>query len=116
MPGWIDTHDHIVWHFNKEDRADTSKETPTEFAGDLMSDFNSRRGRIAGMDVKGATQSIRAQVPMSEMLNYAPALRSMTQGRSSFQMEFSHYEEVPRPVQEKIIAEAQKRMQAEHAG
>ena len=51
---------------------------------------------------------IAATVPLSEMLNYAPALRSMTQGRASFQMEFSHYEEVPRPLQEKIIAEAKK--------
>jgi elongation factor G len=56
---------------------------------------------------------VSAVVPMAEMLNYAPALRAMTQGRAGFHMEFSHYEEVPRPVQEKIIAEAAKRKQAE---
>ena len=52
-------------------------------------------------------------MPLAEMLNYAPALRSMTQGRASFQMEFSHYEEVPKPLQEKIISEAKKRKQEE---
>ena len=81
-------------------------ETPTEFAGDLMSDFNGRRGRIAGMDVKGATQSIRALVPMSEMLNYQNDLISKTQGRASFHMEFDHYDYVPAPQAEKIIAAA----------
>jgi elongation factor G len=85
-------------------------ETPTEFAGDLMSDFNGRRGRIAGMDVKGATQSIRAQVPMSEMLNYQNDLISKTQGRASFHMEFDHYDYVPAPQAEKIIAAAKTHM------
>jgi elongation factor G len=67
------------------------------------------------MEPGNGAQVIRATVPMSEMLNYAPALRSMTQGRSSFHMEFSHYEEVPRPVQEKIIAEAQRQRQEQEA-
>jgi len=88
-------------------------ETPTEFAGDLMSDFNGRRGRIAGMDVKGATQSIRAQVPMSEMLNYQNDLISKTQGRASFHMEFDHYDYVPAPQAEKIIAAAKAHMHVE---
>jgi elongation factor G len=88
-------------------------ETPTEFAGDLMSDFNGRRGRIAGMDVKGATQSIRAQVPMSEMLNYQNDLISKTQGRASFHMEFDHYDYVPGPQAEKIIAAAKAHMHVE---
>ena len=88
-------------------------ETPTEFAGDLMSDFNGRRGRIAGMDVKGATQSIRAQVPMSEMLNYQNDLISKTQGRASFHMEFDHYDYVPAPQAEKIIAAAKTHMHTE---
>jgi len=67
------------------------------------------------MDSKNGSSIIKATVPLAEMLNYAPALRSMTQGRSSFHMEFSHYEEVPRPVQEKIIAEAAKHKQGEEA-
>ncbi len=83
--------------------------TTEEFMGDIMGDLSQRRGRPQGMDANNGAQVIKATVPMSEMLNYAPALRSMTQGRSSFHMEFSHYEEVPRPVQEKIIAGAKKR-------
>ena len=66
-----------------------------EYAGDLMGDLNGRRGRIQGMDTKGGTQIIRAQVPMSEMLNYQNDLISMTQGRASFHMEFDHYDYVP---------------------
>jgi len=88
-------------------------ETPTEFAGDLMSDFNGRRGRIAGMDVKGGMQSIHAQVPMSEMLNYQNDLISKTQGRASFHMEFDHYDYVPTPQAEKIIAAAKAHMHVE---
>ena len=59
-------------------------QAPVEYAGDLMGDLNGRRGRIQGMDTKGSTQIIRAQVPMSEMLNYQNDLISMTQGRASF--------------------------------
>jgi elongation factor G len=81
-------------------------ETPTDFAGDLMSDFNGRRGRISGMDMKGNTQMIRALVPMSEMLNYQNDLISKTQGRASFHMEFDHYDYVPGPQAEKIVAAA----------
>src|SRR5437016_12585947 len=81
-------------------------ETPTDFAGDLMSDFNGRRGRISGMDLKGNMQTIRAQVPMSEMLNYQNDLISKTQGRASFHMEFDHYDYVPALQADKIIAAA----------
>lgn len=88
--------------------------TSEEFMGDIMSDLSHRRGRPQGMDVKNGVQIVQAQVPMAEMLNYAPALRSMTQGRSSFHMEYSHYDEVPRLVQEKIIADARKKLQEEH--
>ncbi len=88
-------------------------ETPTEFAGDLMSDFNGRRGRISGMDLKGNMQTIRAQVPMSEMLNYQNDLISKTQGRASFHMEFDHYDYVPAPQAEKIIAAAKSHMHVE---
>jgi elongation factor G len=77
---------------------------PVEFAGDLMSDMNSRRGRITGMDTKGGTQIIRAQVPMAEMLTYGNDLTSMTQGRGSFAMESSHYDYVPSLQADKIIA------------
>jgi len=77
-----------------------------EYAGDLMAGLNSRRGRIAGMDTPGGTQIVRAQVPMSEMLNYQNDLISITQGRASFTMEFSHYDFVPQLQAEKVIAAA----------
>jgi len=88
--------------------------SPEENAGDLMGDLNSRRGRIQGMDVKGTTQVIRAQVPMAEMLNYAPTLTSMTGGRGSFHMEQSHYDVVPAQLTERIIAEAQREREERH--
>jgi elongation factor G len=81
-------------------------QAPVEYAGDLMGDLNGRRGRISGMDTKGGTQIIRAQAPMAEMLNYQNDLISMTQGRASFSMEFSHYDFVPQALAEKIIAAA----------
>jgi elongation factor G len=85
---------------------------PSDFAGDLMGDLNSRRGRIAGMDTRGATTIIKAQVPMSEMLTYEQHLTSATGGRGSYHMEYSHYDEVPSHLQTKIIAAAK----AERAG
>jgi len=88
--------------------------TTEEFTGDIMGDLSHRRGRPQGMDTVNGNQIIQALVPMSEMLEYARILRAMTQGRSTFHMEFSHYEEVPRPVQEKLIAEYQKHRQEEH--
>ena len=81
-------------------------QAPVEYAGDLMGDMNGRRGRIAGMDTKGSTQIIQAQVPMCEMLNYQNDLTSMTQGRASFSMEFDHYDYVPQLQADKIIAAA----------
>jgi elongation factor G len=81
-------------------------QAPVEFAGDLMGDMNGRRGRISGMDTKGGTQIIKAQVPMAEMLDYLNVLTSMTQGRGSFSMEFDHYDFVPGLQAEKIIAAA----------
>ncbi len=80
--------------------------TSEDFTGDIMSDLSQRRGRPQGMEAKRGNQVISAMVPMAEMLDYSPALTSMTQGRGSFEMEFSHYDEVPRPVQEKLIQEA----------
>jgi elongation factor G len=81
-------------------------QAPVEYAGDLMGDMNGRRGRISGMDTKGGTQIIKAQVPMAEMLNYQNDLISMTQGRATFHMEFDHYDYVPQLQAEKIIAAA----------
>ena len=80
---------------------------PEEYMGDIIGDMNSRRGRVLGMDPgAGGKQVIKSQVPMAEVLNYAPALRSLTADRGDFSIEFSHYEEVPAPVSEKIISEA----------
>ncbi len=81
---------------------------PTEFAGDLMGDLNSRRGRIQGMDSKGATQLIHADVPMAEMLTYANDLTSMTQGRGSFSMAHGFYDFVPGQIAEKIVEAARR--------
>jgi elongation factor G len=77
---------------------------PSDFAGDLMGDLNGRRGRISGMDTRGAMTIIRAQVPMAEMLTYEQHLTSVTSGRGSYHMEYSHYDEVPPHQQGKIIA------------
>jgi elongation factor G len=79
---------------------------PSDFAGDLMGDLNSRRGRIAGMDTKGASTVIKATVPMAEMLTYEQTLTSTTGGRGAYHMEFSHYDEVPGHLHGKIIAAA----------
>jgi elongation factor G len=86
--------------------------TPSDFAGDLMGDLNGRRGRIAGMDTRGLTTVIKAQVPMAEMLTYEQHLTSATGGRGSYHMEYSHYDEVPSHLQTKIISAAK----AERAG
>jgi len=79
---------------------------PSDFAGDLMGDLNGRRGRIGGMETRGASTLIRAQVPMAEMLTYEQLLTSATGGRGSYHMEFSHYDEVPSHLHGKIIAAA----------
>jgi elongation factor G len=88
---------------------------PSDFAGDLMGDLNGRRGRIAGMDTRGAMTVIRAQVPMAEMLTYEQHLTSATGGRGTYHMEYSHYEEVPHALQGKIIAAAKVAHGQEHA-
>ena len=79
---------------------------PDEFAGSIMGDLNSRRGRIQGMDNKGGNTVVKAEVPMAEMLTYGLDLTSMTQGRGSFQMEMAHYDVVPAQIQEKIVTAA----------
>ncbi|HWF03333.1 MAG TPA: elongation factor G [Candidatus Angelobacter sp.] len=79
---------------------------PDEFAGSIMGDLNSRRGRIQGMDNKNGKTIVKAECPMAEMLTYGADLTSMTQGRGSFHMEMSHYDFVPAAQQEKIVAHA----------
>jgi elongation factor G len=79
---------------------------PDDFAGSIMGDLNSRRGRIQGMDNKAGNTIVKAEVPMSEMLTYGADLTSMTQGRGSFNMEMHHYDIVPGQLQEKIIEKA----------
>lgn len=82
--------------------------TPDDFMGDIIGDLNGRRGKVLGMDSAGKNQVINAVVPMSEFLTYAPDLRSMTGGRGIYAMEFSHYDEVPAQISEKIIEELKK--------
>jgi elongation factor G len=88
---------------------------PSEYVGDLMGDLTSRRGKMEGVDAEEDTQVLHARLPLAEMLTYGTTLRSITQGRGSFHMEFSHYEEVPRNLQEKIITESKKAHQAQQA-
>jgi elongation factor G len=88
-------------------------EAPDEFAGTLMGDLNSRRGRVGGMESKGRTTVINAQVPMSEMLTYGTLLTSMTQGKGSYRMEMDHYDIVPQLVAEKILANAKRPVEEE---
>jgi len=85
---------------------------PDDHTGDVMGDLNSRRGRAQGMDSKGNSTAIKAQVPMAEMLTYEPALTSMTGGRGAFHMEFSHYEEVPSHLVAKIVADRKAEKEA----
>jgi elongation factor G len=79
---------------------------PDNYSGDIMGDLSSRRGRISGSEIRGSTVVVKAQVPFSEMLNYSTGLTSMTQGRASYHMEFSHYDFVPAEIADKIIAHA----------
>ena len=79
---------------------------PSDNAGDVIGDLNGRRGRIVGMEPEGEVVQVRAQVPMAEMLTYESSLRSMTGGRGGYSMEFSHYDEVPGQLAEKVVAAA----------
>jgi len=88
-------------------------EAPEEFAGTLMGDLNSRRGRVQGMNSKGKTTIINAEVPMAEMLAYGTLLTSMTQGKGSYRMEMNHYDIVPQLVADKILANAKKPVEEE---
>ncbi|MEJ5186097.1 MAG: elongation factor G, partial [Candidatus Geothermincolales bacterium] len=86
---------------------------PEECMGDVIGDLNAKRGRILGMEPEGGLQKIRAQVPLAEMLRYTIDLRSITGGRGTFRMEFSHYEEVPSHIAQKIIEEAKKEKESQ---
>jgi len=85
---------------------------PEECTGDVIGDLNSRRGKVLGMDRQGQNQVVKAMVPMSEVLKYAPDLRSITSGRGSFDSSFSHYEEAPPQIADKIIKEAREAREA----
>src|SRR5439155_23911649 len=89
---------------------------PDECMGDVIGDLNSRRGKVLGMDTKGHTQVIKSRVPMSEVLKYAPDLRSITSGRGEFHMEFSHYEELTAYLEVKLIKETKTSKSSEHNG
>jgi len=77
---------------------------PTEYQGAVVGDLNSRRGKIIAMEARASAQVIRANVPLGQMFGYATDVRSMTQGRATYTMQFARYEEVPRPIAEEIIA------------
>jgi elongation factor G len=85
---------------------------PNEYVGDLMGDLSSRRGQVQGMEAGEDDTIIKAQVPMAELLTYGAQLRSITQGRGSFHLEFSHYSEVPQGIQEKLVAHARAQKEA----
>ncbi len=82
--------------------------SPEAYMGDIMGNLNGRRGKVQGMEQKGNLRIIKAKVPMAEMLDFEPTLTSITGGRGSYLMEFSHYEEVPGQIQQKIIKDAVK--------
>jgi elongation factor G len=77
---------------------------PEEYMGDVIGDINSRRGQMEGMEARSGAQVINAYVPLSEMFGYATDLRSKSQGRGTYSMEFHHYEPLPKSIQEKIIS------------
>jgi elongation factor G len=80
--------------------------TPEQNMGDVVGDLNKRRGQIEGMDSKAGSQVIKAKVPLSEMFGYVTTLRTITSGRASSSMEFSHYSEAPRNIAEEVIAKS----------
>jgi elongation factor G len=78
--------------------------TPDEYMGDVMGDLSSRRGKVGGMDQRGSSQVVHADVPLSEMFGYATDLRSRTQGRAMYTMQFDSYQQAPQSIQEEIVA------------
>jgi elongation factor G len=88
---------------------------PEECVGEVIGDLNSRRGRPQGMEPVGAMSEIKAEVPMAEMLSYAPDLRSMTQGQGDYTLEFARYEEVPGHQAQKVLEQAGQERATAHA-
>jgi elongation factor G len=86
---------------------------PGDCMGDIVGDLNSKRGRVLGVEAKGRNQAVKAHVPLAEMLEYDPRLRSITGDRGDYTMEFSHYEEVPGQIQERIVAEVKRPVEEE---
>jgi elongation factor G len=85
---------------------------PEDSVGDVIGDLNSRRGRPLGMEPTGTMTEVRAEVPMAEMLSYAPDLRAITAGQGDYHMELARYEEVPAHMAEKVIAKASAEQEA----
>ena len=82
--------------------------TPEEYMGDVIGDINSRRGRMEGMELVAGAQIVTAYVPLAEMFGYATSLRSNTQGRANYSMQFDHYEEVPQSIAEEVVGDKKK--------
>ena len=80
---------------------------PNDLTGDIIGDLNTKRARVMGMNPEGGTNVIEAQVPLAEIQRYSIDLKSMTQGRATYTMEFDHYEEVPANITQKLIAQKQ---------
>ncbi|MBU0710322.1 elongation factor G [bacterium] len=93
---------------------DLSVIIPEEFMGDIMGDVSVRRGKIQGVETEGSFQCINAKVPLAELYRYSTSLRSMTQGKGMHKQSFSHYEPMPREVQEKVVAEHKRKREEEH--
>jgi elongation factor G len=83
---------------------------PMEYMGTVIGDLNSRRGRIEGIEHRAGSEVVKSMVPLAEMFGYATQMRSSTQGRATFSMHFSRYEEAPRAVAEEIVAKVQGRV------
>jgi elongation factor G len=77
--------------------------TPEDYQGDIMGDLNRRRGKIQGMDSRGTTAILRAEVPLAEMFGYSTAIRTLSSGRASYSMQPSHFEQVPSQIVEQIV-------------
>ena len=93
MAKW-DTESALTWADSLEVKEAVVSE---DFVGEVMGDLNSRRAQIEGLEARGSLQAVRAHAPLAEMFGYATALRSLTQGRGTFTMEFDYYAEVPKP-------------------
>jgi elongation factor G len=82
--------------------------SPSDYLGDVIGDLSARRGKVGGMTQRGDAQVVAAEVPLSEMFGYSTTLRSMSQGRAVYTMQFDHYEQVPKAVEEQIVAKQKK--------